>query len=515
MVVPFLLWPGQLRVVPDMIAGVWLICLKGRQLGLTWLAAEYVTWRLVYEGFYQVMVVNQSKEYAIDFISRVRWIMSQLPLWMQVEWSVDQKQVLEIKQHGRVCSIRALVGSDKAGRSFTGDLLIADEAAFIDNFMDTLGAIMPTLARSNLSSGKKGQILVLTTSSGALGEFKDLWKRTYGQTGELLDDDGIGPSGFKPVFLRWSERPGRDQAWYHQQEKELDQISRVRTKREYPNDPDEAFEYAEGRVFPLFTRARNVGRLDPMPDGARRGRAIDWGETLSAYVVLWIALIPGPPGFLISPDCPNAIEEFLGYRFDDNGRPMDDCDHTIDAARYFATTHNCRSLCYIYREIYRKDSIEQGWNQWKEIKELHELSGWTKAPAGSRRMYRPTRQAERYPLSLVADASPAKMIANMNAAQIPTIPYRRFEADDPHCIGQNRVQRDKPINQILEGLKWLAALIDGSEDMDKHYAITREAAALKVYRDSLDRPDVAFGLKERAMMEMAREILGRKRSGKV
>lgn len=507
-VTAFKLWPGQQRVVPDLIAGVWLICLKGRQLGLTSIAAFYVAWRLVYEALYQVMVINQGKEYAIDFVSRVRWIMSGLPDWMQVTWSVDQKQVLEINENGRICSLRALVGSDKAGRSFTGDLMIADEAAFIPNFMDTLGAIMPTLARSNLSDGKRGQIVVLTTSSGPLGEFAKLWERTYGEGGELLDEEtGCGPTGFKPIFLRWSERPGRDQAWYKKQEVELDQISKVRTRREYPDNPDEAFEYAEGRVFPLFTRARNVGRIDPLPEGVQRGRCIDWGETLSAYVVLWVALIPGPPGFLVSPDCPNTIREFIGYRFDENGKPMEEEDHTVDAARYFATTHNCRCLMYIYREIYRKDSVERGWNQWKEIAELHKLSGWTKAAAGSRRMYRPTRQAEEYPLSLVADASPAKMIANLNAAQIPTIPYRRFEADDPHAVGPGRVRKDRPIDQILEGLRWLAALIDGSEDMDKYHAVTREAAALRIYRETVERPDISYGLRERRMMEVAREIL--------
>lgn len=499
------LWPGQQRFVADVLAGVWLLDLKARQLGITTAAAAVCAWRMVFESSYLIMVVNQQAEYAEDFVDRVRFIHDHLPLSMRMTPTVDKDRRLYFGKDGKDCDLRALVGGDKAARSFTGDLALFDEASRIPEFGETLAAVLPALTRSpEIGRAADGQIVCFSSSAGPEGDFKDLWDENYGEAGELVDAEGVGPHRFKPVFYSWQERPGRDEAWFAERKRELDQISPVKIKQEYPSTVDEAWEYPEGRVYPLFTRARNVGMID-IPWHAKRLRAIDWGETKSAYVVLWIAYIEGPPGFLVHPDCTGTIREFMSYRFDDHGRPLKKHDHAPDAVRYAVTTHNLRGLVYVYREIHRLDSVSMGWNPMTEVAEIHDLSGWRPAPPGAREHYVPGVEGETFGLESVADPSMGKIIALFSEYGVPTIPASRLAGITP----EGKERRDPAESARIEGIKMVAALIDGSRDQELYYTISRREV-LEQAVQRVDRMPVAASLtlEEVRLAEVARALLG-------
>jgi hypothetical protein len=503
--VPFLLFEGQRRVVPDLVRWSWLTALKGRQLGLTWLAAAYTLWRVIYERFFQAAIINQEKQYAEDFIYRIRWIHDRLPAWCQRVVTKDRDEILRFASPGgNLAEIRSLVGGDKAARSFTGDLALFDEASRIPSLGATLGAIIPTMRRS-LAAAQHGQIIVLTTSAGAEGEYADHWRETYGEGGDLLDENGVGPTSFKPVFLHWSERPGRTQAWYAARKKELDRISPVMVKREYPETPEEAFEHAEGRVYPLFTRKRNVGAIE-IPDYAQRGRCVDWGESKSAFVVLWYAYVEGPPGFLIHPDCKNCIREFLAYRLDDDGKPEKKHDHCPDAVRYAVTTRDLRGLVYVYRELYRLNTVAEGWTFTKEIAEVHEMSGWERTGPESRRKWR-QGDGETYELGTVADSAWGTAINEWSDQQVPTVPSTNFSHKRA-----GRSHTDKPFDVKMEGIRLVGDLIAGEEDLKHFYQITPEARAVQVYRTvQRRRKGVGLTMEEARAVAYAKTVLKRMR----
>jgi hypothetical protein len=502
---PFALFAGQRRVVPDLVAWAWLTALKGRQLGLTWLAAAYTQWRITYQRFFQAVIINQERQYADDFIFRMRWIHDRLPVWCQRVVTKDRDGILRFASPGgNLAEIRSLVGGDKAARSFTGDLAIFDEGSRIPQFGETLGALIPTMRRSQ-AQAQHGQIIVLTTSKGAEGEYADHWRETYGEGGDLLDENGVGPTSFKPVFLHWSERPGRDKAWYLARKKELDRISPVMVKREYPDTPEEAFEYAEGRVYPLFTRDRNVGAIE-IPDFARRGRCIDWGETKSAFVVLWYAYVEGPPGFLVHPDCKNCIREFLAYRLDDDGKPEKKNDHCPDAVRYAVATLGLRGLVYVYRELYRLNTVAEGWTFTKEIAEVHEMSGWERTGPESRKKWR-QGEGETYDLETVADSVWGTACNEWTAQQIPTEPSTKFS----YKRG-GKTHTDKPSDVKLEGIRLVGDLIAGTEDLKHFYQITPEERAVQIYRKvRRRRSGVGLTMDEARAVAYAKTVLKRRR----
>jgi len=497
------LWDSQRERVPDLVAGTWLVLLKGRQLGLTWLLAAFVVWRIIYGRTLNIIVVNQLKDYAKDFVKRVKYIQARLPIWFKKTISTDNKQELTYEEDGNAIVLRAIVGGEKASRSMTVDLAILDEASRIPELADTMAATQPGVESA------KGQIVALSSSAGPQGYFYESWQGSYGEFGEALRPDGTGPNGFKPVFIHWSKRPGRDAAWYARESERLGAISPVRMKQEHPDTPQEAWEYASGRIYPLFRRDHCVGDID-CPRNTERYRAIDWGQSTSAFACLWIAHVPGPPGFLVSMACPNTIREFFAYRWDEDrpDEPLKQDDHCPDAVRYAVTTFNLTGLVYVYRELYIVDSVEKGWNVMTEIEQIHRMSGWEKAPEDRREVWWRGPISEAYE-GTVADRSWSLLIKTYCDNDIP-------------CRGQKIIQRkettgklltDKPKTEKLEGIRWVSSLIDGSIDLEKSIPITREQLAMKVLHETR-KSRFTTGLEERSLAHYARRLLaaqGRKK----
>jgi len=246
-----------------------------------------------------------------------------------------------------------------------------------------------------------------------------------------------------------------------------------------------------------------------IPDGATRYRGVDWGETVSAYVVLWIAHVPGPPGLLISPECPNTIREMIAYRMDPDkpDYPLKENDHAPDVIRYVVTSMNLAGLVYVYREIYRKDSVAKGWTQPKEIEEIHTMSGWVRAPLESRRTWMPGEYGEEIEMT-VCDRSWKKAIAEFNRCDIPAIGAKRIKGSKDKDAGTQFDHRD---SEIVEGIRHVRALIVGTHDLEARIQITREHQAVQVLRDVQRRPKgVRVSLADRRMADLARQLLKRK-----
>lgn len=501
--IPMVLWDGQLEVIFDLAKGIWIVLLKGRQLGLTWLIVAYVVWLTVYRKHCVMVIINQELGYAEEFISRVLYVHDRLPIWLQKPTSTRNKKSLEWKKDGQNIQIFAKVGGEKVARSLSCDLIVLDEASRIDYLDKTMQAIQPGCE----SVG--GQIVALSSSAGPQGFFHETWKEAFGDDGEKVRPDGRGPNGFKPIFLHWSKRNGRDAAWYARESQRLGKISPVAVKQEHPETPQEAFEHAAGRIYPLFRRETCVGTIERLPLNAIRYRAIDWGSAESPFVVLWLAHVPGKPGLLVSPKCPHTIREFFAYRWEDpddveDGKPQKPVkkdDHTCDAVRYAVTTFNLTGLVYVYREFYETQSVARGWNIMTEIEHIHRLSGWEEAPDEVLARWWPGDQGESYEAS-VADRSWAKAIATYNANDIPLRGHKVIS------IKQDKKElTDQPLIETLEGIRQVSALIDGSLDVEKYLTINRERLAVGALQRSGKHS--TGGLEERSHAHLARRLLAR------
>lgn len=330
----------QREIAELMGSGFWLWILKARRLGVTWLVLSYIVWLVQFNENRTAAIINQADEYAQDNLDRCRFIMAHQPDWMQLKADTDHKRRVTLSNGGE---IRSFAPSKLSMRSIAADFIFADEGAYIQLLKECLGAAEPTVETA------KGQVVVASTSNGPSGKFYD----DYQASAE-------GSTKYKALFYGWRERPGRTDEWY-EAEKKAHAHDPLYMKREYPATPEEAFESAEGRVYPLFVRNdKCIREIEVHPDWPKY-RGIDFGGA-DPFVCLWGCIVKGNgPALTVDKSCTNLIRELLAYSWSTTGDyPEDAQNHANDCLRYIVTTFDVRGHLHIYRELYEPDSASRG-----------------------------------------------------------------------------------------------------------------------------------------------------------
>lgn len=414
----FKLWNAQRNVARMLQRGEWIAALKARRLGFTALLAAYAVWLVTFHKRRTVAIINQDKEYAADFLDRCRLIHDHLPKFMRLKATRDNVVRLEFDHKGWGGLIRSLAGTKRAGRSLTANLVIFDEAAYIKFLGMLLKAAKPALETGG------GQCVLLSTSDGPSGTYHDECQRAI-----------LKKSRFKFVFFDWRARPGRDQKWYDKEQAD-NAHDPLYMKREYPATPEEAWEAATGRIYPLFSvhgdAAKKFVRKIAVEPVWKHYRAIDWGG-VDPFVCLWGCVVPGEgAGLSIDPSCENVIRELLAYSWDDNGKPKDVDNHACDALRYMVITpkDGIRGHLHIYRELYIPHSAALGLSLPDLAKRIRDMSA-----------------AQNYALT-TADRSRPDSILVVTQMGIPTVPAR--------------VLRGSRGGEIEQGIARVSALIAGT-----------------------------------------------------
>jgi hypothetical protein len=244
-------WAWQVR-----LAGVWrerrrVVVLKARQLGVSWLAAAYGLWTALTERGALVLLVSQTEADAVELLAKVQFIFDALPEFLRPECKSNLRC---LKFPGLHSAVVALPSTRRAGRGRTARLVIADEHAQHDWAEANFAALQPTVEAG-------GQFLILSTADGTGNLFAQLCSRARGAGGE-----------WHFVFLPYSLRPGRDEAWYERQTASYPQPWMIH--QEYPRDPDEAFVQTGRPRFgkEYLDRHRELCR-EPLPPTA-------WPESL-------------------------------------------------------------------------------------------------------------------------------------------------------------------------------------------------------------------------------------------
>lgn len=433
----------QFKLTEALLRGDWIICLKPRQIGATTLLAVYVAWKLVTAPMFQVLVLQQNRDYAKNFLQRVRFIHRHLPGWLRVRISSDSRYELSF-DHGKSkeSELRVLSGKDAAGRSFTADLVIVDEHAYVPNAIEARQGCEPTLEMTG------GQMVCLSSSAGPHGDFYSVWK-------------GAPDNGYTPIFFPYDAHPDRDEAWYAET-KERKKTDPLYMPREYPRTPEEAFTHAEGRCFPMFDpvrHARTFADIRLPKERAELFRGIDFGA-VNAFACIWIAHYPGEPlGFTVDPSCMNLIREFLAYRFERKvrtaiggvpERPVKRDDHTVDAVRYACMTYGFSGHVHVYRELYVVDSVGKGRTDLHDLVDIHQMSGWVEGEDGDECHWKQGPDGEDFQ-GTICDRNQMKTIELFCMHDLPCDYWRK--------------PRGVPMGgQILDGIARINLLIDGTRD---------------------------------------------------
>ncbi len=268
--IPFQLFDWQFQLLDLFAVERLIIALKSRQIGFTELCAGNALWEIRFHPSKTALALSKTELDAQKMKSKAAFMHRHLPSWLQAGSASldgallgrDNTSVLEIihkddEGHDHPSVLESLTASENTGRSASASLVMMDEWAF-QQFAETIwAAIQPT--------AEYGQIIGFSTANGLGNLFHRIWE------GALKKENN-----FYPVFLPWWKRPGRDQAWYEAQKKEL--ITTWRLHQEHPSNASEAFIQTGRPVFEPEIIDAHAARLE-----AEKPFAVEEEQGLTIY----------------------------------------------------------------------------------------------------------------------------------------------------------------------------------------------------------------------------------------
>lgn len=235
--IPFRLWKPQIETLDLLAHERLIIILKARQLGFSWLVLGFALWQMIFRPSATVLIFSKRDDEAVELLDmRLKEMHARLPTWLQVrEGKSDGKHDWALANGSR-----AKAFPTTGGRSYTGSLVIVDEADFVPDLNALLNAVKPTIDAG-------GQLVLLSTSDKKQPEstFKKIYRGAKAKE-----------NTYRSIFYGWRSRPGRSSAWFEAQKKEI--LSRTGSlddlQQEYPETDIEALSprSSDKRVHPLW-----------------------------------------------------------------------------------------------------------------------------------------------------------------------------------------------------------------------------------------------------------------------
>lgn len=207
--------PYQRAMLKHYQANRFSICLASRQIGKTICSSIFIAWYSLFNFDRNVMILSNKGDTTKEIIDKGKVIFENLPFFLKpgiIKWDVMSEKF----DNG--CRVVGQNTTKRSGISFTIHLLFLDEFAHIDP-----GYINPFYENiyPTLSSSKVSRIIITSTPNG-FNKMYDLY--TAAENGE---------NSYAPFRVDWWEVPGRDDAWYRQEVKNLGGIPEF--NRQYGN----------------------------------------------------------------------------------------------------------------------------------------------------------------------------------------------------------------------------------------------------------------------------------------
>jgi len=193
--VPFELWPFQERMIECYNENRFSITMCSRQVGKSTTVIGYFLWYVLFNTNVRVCISANKQKTATDLLGRFKLAYENLPRFLQqgvVGWA---KMEIALA-NGSTAFAAATSSSAVRGGSY--NVLLLDEFAFVpENIANEFYAsTFPTI-----TSGKTTKLIIVSTPNG-MNLFHKFWAEAQS-----------GDNDFKPLFVHWSEVPGRDEAW--------------------------------------------------------------------------------------------------------------------------------------------------------------------------------------------------------------------------------------------------------------------------------------------------------------
>jgi hypothetical protein len=199
--IPFEPRPYQKEFLDMVVNNRFVVGNWARQSGKTTCLGTYVIWYAIFNNDKYIGIGSNSAKSAQDFLSRVKMMYEELPIWLKPGVKIYNELSL-IFENGS--SINTAATTKNAFRGRTANLMILDEFAHLisDKIADEFYAANYTA----ITASSESKLIIISTPKGLF----NLFGRVY--TGAEQEKNG-----FKHSKATWRDVPGRDEAWKKEQ----------------------------------------------------------------------------------------------------------------------------------------------------------------------------------------------------------------------------------------------------------------------------------------------------------
>lgn len=246
-VVRFEMWPHLVEMAELMSSGASIMLGKSRQLGASWLIANFDSWGITFRNDFRVLSISMGQRESSALLEKVRFCLDAQPEWMRRSRTKDNETRIDF---GNGSGIVALPSTPNAGRSETASVVQTDEFAFHEYAGENFAAY-----RNAIADG--GQHIIVTTGNGPSGMFFSMWN----------DQNPEFP--YVKRFWPWHIRPDRDETWYERERAAFlagGEKHPLLFIRENPSTVEEMFTAFHGLVYEDFADSAHV--LPPVTEYA-------------------------------------------------------------------------------------------------------------------------------------------------------------------------------------------------------------------------------------------------------
>jgi len=261
--IPFILYDYQ----QDFICSFWhhreLIVLKARQIGMTETVAALAVYCIHHFPGWTIIILSQDLETANEAMAKCRVAYDYLPDTVRIP-VINTAIISRIALINRSRIIVKPTTANSA-RSLAAQVLIIDEWARQAPYLQA--QVFAAAAPTARSAGNR--IVGMSTANGVGNFFHQQWVKAIN-----------GDSAMTPIFLPWSVRPGRDQAWYDNATANMENWA---ISQEFPSNADEAFILSGRPRFDIEALKKMLGAtplqtldLGVDADGKPLGHGVIW-----------------------------------------------------------------------------------------------------------------------------------------------------------------------------------------------------------------------------------------------
>lgn len=187
------LFDYQKEIITSVLNEKYTVAECSRQAGKTTSITVFVLWYILFNEHKTVAILANKAETAREILSRIQLAYEHLPKWLQqgvIEWN---KGSFELENGSKVL---AAATSSNNIRGFAVNLLVIDEAAFVENWNEFFTSVFPTI-----SAGKTSKIVLISTVNGLNHFYK------------ITSLARQGKNNYKLISVPWQRVPGRDEKW--------------------------------------------------------------------------------------------------------------------------------------------------------------------------------------------------------------------------------------------------------------------------------------------------------------